>query len=327
MRLNIKNKYWVLICIGLIALLALFIILVHLLTSGTAFSLHTVFINLAVSLPFMALIVWLDYKLIDFLDNSSKAPRNIFFRIILEGILIILLAICIVVIGNLPFMGLRDVPAESILISVIFNIFAAVLIEFYIHIRKSQQLQQEYLKMQYRQLKNQINPHFLFNSLNVLVSLINKDGERAIVYVKKLSEVYRYVLTYDIKDTVTLEEELAFINNYMDILKIRFGKRMEFISKVDKEALHLKIPPMTLQILVENSVKHNVSTISNPLTIHIESSGRFLTVFNNVNPREPDNYSNGVGLSNLREKYLLLTRQSISVRHDEKCFIVTLPLL
>lgn len=241
--------------------------------------------------------------------------------------MIILLAICIVVIGNLPFMGLRDVPAESILISVIFNIFAAVLIEFYIHIRKSQQLQQEYLKMQYRQLKSQINPHFLFNSLNVLVSLINKDGERAIVYVKKLSEVYRYVLTYDIKDTVTLEEELAFINNYMDILKIRFGKRIEFISKVDKEALHLKIPPMTLQILVENSVKHNVSTISNPLTIHIESSGRFLTVFNNVNPREPDNYSNGVGLSNLREKYLLLTRQSISVRHDEKCFIVTLPLL
>jgi len=211
--------------------------------------------------------------------------------------------------------------------SILFNVFAVTVIEFFVQNRKKQMLQQENARMQYQQLKSQINPHFLFNSLNVLVSLINKDSERATNYTKMLSDVYRYVLTHDLEDTVSVHSELEFIQNYIEILQIRFGDGLNFTFDVRQSDMQREIPPMTLQVLVENAVKHNALTASNSLTIHISSDSRNLIVSNNIIPRMRIENSMGIGLENIKEKYGLIAGKTVSIIKTDQEFTVKLPLL
>lgn len=143
--------------------------------------------------------------------------------------------------------------------AILMNIFTITIIEFFIRNQQSKQrevaferLQTDHSRMQYQQLKGQINPHFLFNSLNALVSLINKDPQRATIYTKKLSDVYRYVLTHDTEDTVKVDDEIAFIRNYIDILHIRFDKGLLVEVELPEQETKRRVCPMALQVLVEN---------------------------------------------------------------------------
>ena len=322
-----KHKHWLIIFAGLVVFLASIMSLIQLPASRTSFSLPEFLGSVALCLPFMVITIYVDYRFVDYFNTAFWQSRSLWIRIVAEGLITILLALIVLIIGNLPFRPIFDLPTESIIISVLFNCFAVLLIEFYVNSRNNHELQKEYIKIQYRQLKSQINPHFLFNSLNVLVSLINKDSERASEYVKKLSEVYRYVLTYDMKDLVTLREELDFIKNYMEILILRFGKGLSFKIDVGNECLSYNIPPMTLQLLVENAVKHNIITPSCPLVIQIFTDEGALCVSNNVNPRNDVESSNGIGLNNLNEKYRFLANKGIDISVNESVYVVKLPVI
>ncbi|WP_294609820.1 histidine kinase [uncultured Bacteroides sp.] len=335
MTKDTNRKYWVLILLGLLSFLALFLYLIELLTAKQTFTSVAFIKSVTISFPFMALIAWVDYKLVSFINDAQWFSRHLMLRIVFEGACISLLAAVFVILGNIPFrqeegvweylMSMRY--GEVVVTSILFNVFAVTVIEFFVQSRKKQLLQQENVRMQYRQLKSQINPHFLFNSLNVLVSLINKDSERATDYTKKLSDVYRYVLTHDLEDTVSVHSELEFIQNYIEILQIRFGDGLNFTFDVRQADMQREIPPMTLQVLVENAVKHNALTASSPLTIHISSDSRNLIVSNNIIPRMKVENSMGIGLENIKEKYDLIAGKTVSIIKTDQEFAVKLPLL
>ncbi|GAB3502415.1 hypothetical protein GCM10027341_30370 [Spirosoma knui] len=186
---------------------------------------------------------------------------------------------------------------------------------------------------QFESLKNQVNPHFLFNSLNSLSSLIADEPVKAERFVDEMAKVYRYLLRTNEGELTTLETELGFINSYAHLLKTRYGKGISVTVDVDIEQNTCYLPPLTLQMLVENAVKHNTILSHKPLTIEIkatangpERAGR-LMVRNNLQKRTVRIPSNQVGLSNIAAKYRMLSRQDIFVRDDGQYFTVVLPLL
>ena len=176
-------------------------------------------------------------------------------------------------------------------------------------------------------LKNQLDPHFLFNSLNVLNSLIEENTDSAQKFTTSLSKVYRYVLEQKNKDLVTIEEELEFAKTYMSLLQMRYEDAIEFRLPEAISDPELKIVPLSLQLLLENAVKHNVITSNNPLNIKIYEDRGYLVIENNYNPKESLVKSTKVGLKNINQRYSLITREPVEVIKTEKTFKVRLPLL
>jgi len=179
----------------------------------------------------------------------------------------------------------------------------------------------------FESLKNQLDPHFLFNSLNVLTSLIGENPQQAERFTTKLSKVYRYVLEQRNKDLVPIEEELKFAKTYMELLGMRFEEAVQFNIPDTISNNELKIVPLSLQLLLENAVKHNVVSTSKPLTINIYEEGRYLIIENNVNPKEAIGKSTKVGLQNIADRYGLITDKGVKIENNNKTFRVSLPLL
>jgi sensor histidine kinase YesM len=196
------------------------------------------------------------------------------------------------------------------------------------HSIDNQKLKTEHVASQLISLKDQINPHFLFNSLNALSSLVYDDQKKAVKFIRKLSEVYRYVLDQTDKELVTVEEELTFMESYFYLLKIRFEDNLIIKTNDIKDSqLQKMIPPMSLQLLVENAIKHNVVSDSRPLTIDLfTNDGGFLIVKNNVSPKKALD-SKGIGLNNLKMRYQYLSDKRMIVNHTTQFFEVYLPLL
>ena len=179
----------------------------------------------------------------------------------------------------------------------------------------------------FESLKNQLDPHFLFNSLNVLTSLIGENPAQAEKFTTKLSKVYRYVLEQRNKDLVPIEEELKFAKTYMELLGMRFEDAVQFNIPDSISNNELKIVPLSLQLLLENAVKHNVVSTSKPLTINIYEEGTYLIIENNVNPKEAIGKSTKVGLQNIADRYGLITQKGVKIENNNKTFKVSLPLL
>jgi len=174
-------------------------------------------------------------------------------------------------------------------------------------------------------LKNQIDPHFLFNSLNVLTSLISENPKQAERFTTKLSKIYRYVLEQRNKELVAINEELQFAKNYMELLQMRFEDALEFkIAEINSD---LKLVPLSLQLLLENAVKHNVVSSKKPLQIKIFEENGFLKVSNNINPKETIGKSTKVGLQNIADRYGLISNEKVKINNNNKIFTVSLPLL
>jgi sensor histidine kinase YesM len=193
---------------------------------------------------------------------------------------------------------------------------------------ETEQLKKENLKSQLMSLKNQINPHFLFNSINSLSSLIADDPEKAEVFLDEMSKVYRYLLRNNEDNLIPLTMELQFINSYFHLLKTRYGDGIDLKMFVPDSCRTQKIPPLTVQILIENAVKHNVMLKEQPLKIEIICYGnKQLIVKNNVQRKMAKVNSTQVGLQNVASKYQLLNQPDIIVRENEKEFIVTVPLI
>lgn len=189
-------------------------------------------------------------------------------------------------------------------------------------------VQKENLQSQFEVLKQQVNPHFLFNSLNVLTSLIKIDPDLAEVFTERLSKVYRYVLENKEKDLVSLGTELEFLNAYLFLLEIRFMNKLFIKTKIDKSYNEFQIPPIAIQLIIENAVKHNSFSKSRPLKIKIFiDDQQKLCIFNNLNTRETKLVSTGVGLENITRRYALVSNQIPEFTKTAEYFIAKLPLL
>jgi LytS/YehU family sensor histidine kinase len=192
---------------------------------------------------------------------------------------------------------------------------------------ENEKLKREKLKSDYKLLQDQINPHFLFNSFNVLISEISHDPSVAKEFATKLSQVYRYVLQSNKQELVQLKEELIFLESYIYLHEIRIGDALKFKMHVEEDCLNYSIPPLTLQILVENAIKHNAVNQDNLLNIVLRSEENCkLILSNNLNPKSTIE-STKTGLMNIRNRYKLLGDYDIQVDHSETHFTVTLPLL
>jgi LytS/YehU family sensor histidine kinase len=188
---------------------------------------------------------------------------------------------------------------------------------------KEEELKRESIVLQYEALKNQVNPHFLFNSLNVLTSLIEMDKDASVKYVKQLSEVMRYVLEQNSTELVPIDTELKFIDSFIYLLKIRFGESLELSINIKDHAF--LIVPVALQILIENAVKHNEISSDKPLKVEIMDEEDYLIVRNNIQTRNylPD--SNFVGLKSLKFQYEFLSGKQLETDNNGSFFTVKFP--
>lgn len=191
----------------------------------------------------------------------------------------------------------------------------------------SEKLKKEKVESQLEAMRNQANPHFLFNSLNVLSSLVHTNPDKAEEFIGEFASVYRYVLNISEKNVVTLEEELGFLNAYLYLQKVRFKEGLECNIVIDKEMMEYYIAPFSLQMLVENAIKHNIVDKEHPLKINVYIDNLKVYIRNNIQLREKEDNSNGVGLSNLRQRYFHLAGIMPEVQQNEEEFIVNIPLL
>lgn len=176
-------------------------------------------------------------------------------------------------------------------------------------------------------LKNQLDPHFLFNSLNVLASLIDENPDQAQRFTTGLSKIYRYVLEQKNKELVSLEEELKFASTYMKLLKMRFENSIEFEIPEEISNEEAKVVPLSLQLLLENTIKHNIVSENRPLKIKIYEQNEFLVVENNYQKKEVLSNRKGVGLQNIVNRYNEITQRKVLINQTEEIFRVKIPVL
>jgi LytS/YehU family sensor histidine kinase len=195
-------------------------------------------------------------------------------------------------------------------------------------ITEKEKLEQLTIQQEFETLKSQVNPHFLFNCFNTLSSLISEDRKQAEVFLNELSKVYRYLLRNNEDGLSTLHTEIKFIESYYRLLQTRHGEAVQVKIEVDKKYEQYVLPSLSLQMLVENAVKHNVLSKNKPLLIDIfTTSGNQLVVSNNLQARTVKGPSNKIGLDNIKAKYDLLNQSGFQVLQDRKNFSVVLPLI
>jgi len=189
-------------------------------------------------------------------------------------------------------------------------------------------LQREKLHSQFEALKNQVNPHFLFNSLNVLSTLVHTDADLSEEFIDKLAKTYRYLLEQKDKELIRLKTEIEFLHSYAFLMKIRFDDKIKIDIKIDDEKMQYYIPPLTLQLLVENAIKHNIISKENPLIIELITDDEDnLLIKNNFQPYENKPNSTGIGLKNIISRYSFYSHKTVEHGLKDNFFIVKIPLI
>ncbi len=191
---------------------------------------------------------------------------------------------------------------------------------------KNKSLETEAEKTKFNSLKSQLDPHFLFNNLNVLTSLISENPEKAEEFTIHLSDIYRYVLDTEKYSLVDLKKEIDFARKYLFLLKMRFEDDLK-ISLLENLPSDKKIPPLSLQLLLENVIKHNIANKNNPLHIHIDIEDDYLIIKNNLNKRNIVQNSSKIGLNNLINRYELLSKKPVVIIENDEYFTVKIPIL
>ncbi|MGF1585521.1 MAG: sensor histidine kinase [Bacteroidales bacterium] len=192
---------------------------------------------------------------------------------------------------------------------------------------KSEKLAKENIHSQFDTLKSQISPHFLFNSMNTLVNLIEEDQKLAVEYVQRSADYYRNILNLKDKDVIPLADELRLIEDYYFLQKKRFGDNLTLKLNIPGELETTVVAPLAIQMLFENAVKHNIISRDKPLNISISSENDFIVVENNLQPREKDADSNGIGLQNIANRYRYLSSREVNVTSSTDRFEVRVPVL
>lgn len=231
----------------------------------------------------------------------------------------------------------KAIFAVNISYGVLYSVIITVIISLFLHGRAfllnwqqskidAERLQRENIAGKYEALKNQVNPHFLFNSLNALTNLVYEDQDKAVKFIKQLSEVYRYVLDTRDQEIVSLEQEIKFLESYIYLQQIRFENRLNVDMKITDRSVF--VTPLALQMLIENAIKHNIVSADDPLKIQVYQENGHLVVENNLQRKEVlGELSAGVGLENIVKRYELLTEKKVEIVNGPEKFIVKLPLL
>jgi len=335
----IKKKWMIFVTmIGLLSFLIVFILFIQLIVKGKVNLIN----RIITTIPLWMGMLFVHNFIIEIKNKYAYFKKHKIvchiFQVALFLVVVFIVAILFVILqqGEFPqksFLIITKFPVY-LTSSIIINFFSFLIVAVfsqYIDSKRQemelQRLQTKNMTYHYAQLKEQINPHFLFNSLNVLVSLINKNPDLAIHYTKLLSNIYRYVLMNETKDTVTLNEELEFIKHYLGLLKIRFNDGLDIHVDVEKDTLSKEIIPMALQLLIENAVKHNSISPSSPLIIKINCHNGYVIVSNSIQKRTHMIDSTGIGLKNLEERYDIFFSKQIEILNDGVLFSVKIPLL
>ena len=191
---------------------------------------------------------------------------------------------------------------------------------------EAERLKKEQISARYESLKSQVNPHFLFNSLNVLTALVHKDANQAEQFIRRLSTVYRYILDSRDQEAVPLKEELDILNAYLFLVETRFGKSLEVKINIPPETPG-QLAPLTLQMLVENAIKHNEVSKGKPLHIDIFQENGYVVVRNNLQAKNSLPESTGIGLANIQARYQILSGKEVLISNSEGYFTVKTPIL
>jgi LytS/YehU family sensor histidine kinase len=227
---------------------------------------------------------------------------------------------------------------DKYLYTVYGSVFVTIVISFFLHGRQfllfwqkasfeKEKFEKESMAARYESLKNQVSPHFLFNSLNALTNLVYEDQDKAVKFIKQLSEVYRYVLDTRDKEVVPVVEELKFLESYLFLQRIRFGNKLTVNVSLPEDG-GIRVAPLALQMLIENAIKHNIVSEADPLIIRLYAEDGFLVVQNNLQRKSVTNErTSGVGLENIRKRYEYLSDEKVAIIEDERTFQVRLPEL
>lgn len=285
---------------------------------------------------------------VDWLDGYVSWREEPLKRLLLTLLISVGGSLLVVLLINFGFLVLYLGRPVDILWSMAiwpryaFPLLMAMLISLILHSRsfllswrealvKNERLQKEMAQAEAETLRQQLDPHFMFNALNALTSLVEEEPKVAVRFIRQLSLVYRYVLDARGRDVVPLQDELAFAESYLFLQRIRYGEALEVTMPTPAEVPpQAVVPPLSLQLLIENALKHNVATAAQPLRLRIEldAAGQRLRVANSLRPRRvAPGESTGIGLPNLQGRYRHLTQEPVQVERTEAEFSVTLPVL
>ena len=190
-----------------------------------------------------------------------------------------------------------------------------------------ERFKKENAEFRFETLMSQVNPHFLFNSLNTLSSLVYQDKDTAAKYIRELARVYRYVLENKEYELVSLKVDLDFVKAYIYLLELRFKNMISFEFAIDENQKEKQIAPMTIQMLIENAVKHNIVSQKKHLTIKIYTENDYLIISNNIQKKQTKAYSSGIGLSNIQSRYAYFTQKEVLIKETASEFLVEIPLI
>jgi two-component system LytT family sensor kinase len=289
-------------------------------------------------------ITAVDHALVNWFQVKFPWQKDNVKRITIEFVLTSITAAIIISIIYLAFLALNKGvcvggPMEveimdHIAIAVMINLIMLGIAEtnFMVKQWKESIVQQEKLKREnaeskYQALNNQVNPHFLFNSLNTLTSLIVQSQKQSLEFVHRFSAVYRYVLDTTDKTVVDINEELQFIHSYLHLQEARHGDSLKTSIGIKSGDLNKLIPPLSMQLLIENAIKHNEISKSHPILIHIYTKENYLVIENNYQPRKEKLQDTGKGLKNLEERYAYLTEEKPFFGVKDNKFVAKIPLL
>jgi LytS/YehU family sensor histidine kinase len=293
--------------------------------------------NVAFSTTAWVTLWTVNSELNNFLDlkiSWIESPTKRLFAGLIGTIFFTVLAIVLLIKAWELALGVKidyyyDVVVNALIITFFISLFfhgRGFLIEWKRSAVEAERYQRESMAATYESLKNQVNPHFLFNSFNALTNLVYQDQDKAAKFIKQLSEVYRYVLDTRGREVVPIEEELKFLDSYVYLQHIRFGSKLKI--EVDLNGRRTHIAPLALQMLIENAIKHNITSEDDPLSIHVYYEGDFIVVENNFQKKElPGDDSAGVGLENISRRYQFLTDKKVQIQQTDKSFVVKLPVL
>lgn len=271
-------------------------------------------------------------------SKISQTPKRLFLTVISVGVMLILVANVIgVSLGLCDYRSLLDPKFffRHSDVNLITGFFVSTLYEagyffdkWKTSVKLNEELKNQQIRTQFEVLQNQMSPHFLFNSLNTLTTLIAEDPKIAIDFTQTLSEVYRYILQNKERELVSLHEELEFCRSYVYLLKKRYPENLQVNFSVPSEYKEHHIAPLTLQMLVENAIKHNVVSKNEPLEIDIYvSNGTSIIVKNNLQPKVSLEKSTKTGLANIRKRYSYLGNRNIDIITSNDHYMVAVPLI
>jgi sensor histidine kinase YesM len=297
----------------------------------------TIFIISLVSLTLIwTILESIDHLLNKYMPYQEGVLRRIIFQICI-GLVCMYLYISLLILFLLDYF---PITIDKILKTLAYVIVTLVILavnggsvgayffqEWKKALIRNERLQKERALVQFDNLKNQLNPHFLFNSLTSLNSLIFENQQLASEFLQQLSKVFRYVLQNKEKELVSLETEVNFIENYISLLQTRFYESLHIQIAISPQDRLRQIVPVTLQILIENAIKHNIVNEQSPLTIQIFTADGYLHIQNNLQKKSIIETSNKMGLENMKSLYSFLSKKPLDINEDDSSFEVKIPLL